>query len=239
MHLYCVLAWVCPVNIARHPVNSDALGELEAIREECFWILAADVRPLDLSVGGVCPVDMALHAVNVNTRGHLRRENVDGFGSFSIEGNFEYHHPLSHQHEITLKLWGWFALIAVPKKHWLASALALVVSGWNTVCIWITNGRVFKTRGRRCTVVSVPSEASDSVTVTVIAPLCGIKQASGKSAAVVDDIAAYLGLLIACQLAIPQVAGLALTKELIIGLTVHTPGMWVTVLQDAASSIGS
>ena len=168
----------------------------------------------------------------------MRGEDVDWFGSFSIEGNFEYHHPLSHQHEIPLKLWGWFALVAISKKHWLASALALVVSGWNAVGIRITNGRVFKTGGRWCTVVSVPSESSHCVTVTVIAPLCRIKQALGKSAAVVDDIASYLGLLIACQLAIPQVASLALAEELIIGLTVHTPGMWVTVLQDIASSIG-
>ena len=73
--------------------------------------------------------------------------------------------------------------------------------------------------------------------MTVIAPLSRVKQASGKSATVVDDIAAYLGLLIACQLAIPQVPGLALAEELIIGLTVHTPGLRVTVLQDVASSI--
>ena len=75
--------------------------------------------------------------------------------------------------------------------------------------------------------------------MTVIASLSRVKQASGKSAAVVDDIAAYLGLLITCQLAIPQVPGLTLTEELIIGLTVHTPGMRVTVLQDIASSIRS
>ena len=73
--------------------------------------------------------------------------------------------------------------------------------------------------------------------MTVIASLSRVKQASGKSAAVVDDIAAYLGLLITCQLAIPQVASLTLTEELIIGLTVHTPGLRVTVLQDVASSI--
>ena len=75
--------------------------------------------------------------------------------------------------------------------------------------------------------------------MTVVAPLSRVKQTPGKSAAVVDHIAANLGLLLALVLTIPQVAGLAPAEKLVIGLTVHTPGIRVTVLQDIASSIGS
>ena len=114
-----------------------------------------------------------------------------------------------------------------------------MVSGGDAVSIRITDGRVFKTRYRRCTVVSIPSEASHSVTVTVIASLSWIKQAPSKSAAVIDDITAYLGLLITCVITISQIPGLTSAEELIIGLTVHTPGVRVTVLQDVTSSIWS
>ena len=114
-----------------------------------------------------------------------------------------------------------------------------MVSCRDAVSIRITDGGVFKTRHRRCTVVSITSEASDSVTVTVIASLSWVKQAPSKSAAVVNDIAAYLGLLIARVIAIPQIPSLTSAEELIIGLTVHTPGVRVTVLQDVTSSIWS
>ena len=114
-----------------------------------------------------------------------------------------------------------------------------MVSGRDTVGIRITDGGVLKARDGGCTVVSIASEASHGVTVTVVAPLGRVKQTSGKSAAVVDDIAANLGLLLAFLLTIPQVASLAPAEELVIGLTVHTPGIRVTVLQDITSSIGS
>ena len=75
--------------------------------------------------------------------------------------------------------------------------------------------------------------------MTVIAPLSRVKQTPGKSSAVVDDIAANLGLLLAFVLTIPQVPGLTPAEELVIGLTVNTSGVRVAVLQDIASSIGS
>ena len=99
----------------------------------------------------------------------------------------------------------------------LAPTPAGIVFCRNTVSIGVADGRVEEAGGGGGAVVAVTNKAPHRVTVTVVSPLCRVKLTPCKPPAVVDDIAANLGLLLAA-VAVTEVASTAPTVSTKSGL---------------------
>ena len=207
-HLDGVLSCISPVDVPGYPVYCNSFRKPQVFFQEYFIILPVNVGPFDDVVRGVGPVDLTLHAVNVNTSSNLGRLDIDRLGPLATEGDFEDHHALSHQHEVPFKSRGWLALKSIPKEERLAATPAGIGLCRDAVTIGVADGRVEEAGGGGGAVVAVTYEAPHRVTVTVVSPLRRVKLTPCKPPAVVDDITANLGLLLAA-VSVTEVAGTA------------------------------